>query len=124
MVFLKNKNNSHGYIKKIGFLILIAISVVVSNGCSKESESSGTPCKDTNCANYTSRSSAQAAFDADPTCRADLDQDKDGIACEEPGNSVKTCNSTSNCGCSKYTKSECESDPCCRWITGEGCKCR
>ncbi len=83
-----------------------------------------TNCKDTNCANYTSQAAAQAAYKADPTCRADLDADKDGIACEEPGNSVKTCATTSNCGCSNKNKSVCESDICCRWIVGTGCKCR
>lgn len=82
------------------------------------------PCRDTNCSNYTSQSDAQADFNLNPDCRNDLDADKDGIACEEPGNTVKTCASTSNCGCSNKTKSQCESDACCKWIVGTGCKCR
>lgn len=80
-------------------------------------------CRDTNCANYSSQSAAQAAFDLDPECRKDLDRDNDGIACEEPGNIIKTCTSTSNCGCSNKTKTRCQQDPCCRWVVGEGCKC-
>ena len=91
--------------------------------CQKDITSSAS-CRDTNCANYTSQAEAQADLNADPVCRADLDADKDGIACEEPGNSVKTCASTSNCGCSGKNKSPCEGDPCCRWVTGDGCKCR
>ena len=82
------------------------------------------PCRDTNCANYTSQTEAQAAFDADPECRNDLDADNDGIACEEPGNSVKTCATTSACGCSGYNKSPCEADPCCKWTVGDGCGCK
>ncbi len=96
--------------------------LVLSTACGPITEGLGT-CSDTNCANYTSQAAAQAAFDADPSCRNDLDQDKDGTACEEPGNSVKTCTSTSNCGCSSHNKSTCGGDPCCRWIVGTGCKC-
>lgn len=81
-------------------------------------------CKDTNCLNYTSKAAAQAAYDADKICRADLDADKDGVACEEPGNTVKTCASTSNCGCSKYNKNPCQADPCCKWVVGSGCNCK
>lgn len=99
--------------------IFILVLFIVSCG-----KSPSRSCLDTNCANYTSQSDAQAAFDADPECRNDLDQDKDGIACEEPGNSVKNCQSTSNCGCSNKTKSECGDDPCCKWVVGEGCKCK
>lgn len=97
------------------FLVLCLIS------CS--SENGSTPCRDTNCVNYSSQASAQADFNADPDCRNDLDADKDGIACEEPGNSVKDCGSTSNCGCSGKNKSPCEADLCCQWIVGEGCNC-
>jgi len=82
-----------------------------------------TGCRDINCANYTSQAAAQAAYEADPECRNDLDADNDGIACEEPGNSVKTCATNSNCGCSNKNKAPCQSDPCCRWVVGEGCKC-
>ncbi|WP_430907040.1 DUF4236 domain-containing protein [Maribacter sp. 2-571] len=86
-------------------------------------EAGAKECSDTNCANYTSQTAAQAAYNADPECRNDLDADKDGIACEEPGNSVKNCATTSNCGCSGKNKTPCQSDPCCRWVVGEGCKC-
>lgn len=105
-------------LRHIGLLILFLTLL----SCQKDIGSSA--CRDTNCANYTSQSAAQSAFNADRVCRADLDADKDGTACEEPGNSVKTCTSTSNCGCSSKTKSNCEGDPCCRWVVGDGCKCR
>jgi len=83
-----------------------------------------TTCIDTNCANYGSRAEAQVAFDADPECRNDLDRDNDKVACEEPGNSVKDCGTTSQSGCSGKNKASCESDSCCRWVVGEGCKGR
>jgi hypothetical protein len=81
-------------------------------------------CIETNCSNYASQSDAQAAFDADPECHNDLDHDHDLIACEEPGNTVTTCASTSNCGCSNKNKSPCQADPCCKWIVGDGCHCK
>lgn len=87
--------------------------------CAKE-----TTCADTNCADYTSQSAAQSAFEADPECRGDLDADNDGTACEELGNSVTNCPQTSNCGCSGKNKSPCEADPCCKWVVGEGCECK
>jgi hypothetical protein len=97
-------------------------TLLILLSCTKSS--SENICIDINCANYTSQSAAQAAYEFDPECRNDLDADKDGVACEEPGNSVKTCSSTSNCGCSNKTKSECGVDPCCQWIVGTGCKCK
>ncbi|WP_291871039.1 DUF4236 domain-containing protein [Maribacter sp.] len=106
------------------FFVLPWIFLLLMFSCSTmENINESTPCKDTNCANYTSQSAAQSAYNADPECRNDLDADKDGIACEEPGNSVKNCATTSNCGCSGKNKSPCQSDPCCRWIVGTGCKC-
>ncbi|GAA3521021.1 hypothetical protein GCM10022393_39190 [Aquimarina addita] len=112
-------------------IVLVLITSLLPISCSTTCEDSdieildpnSSGCRDTNCANYTSQVAAQAAFDADPECRNDLDRDKDGIACEEPGNSVKTCASTSNCGCSNKPKAECEGDPCCKWVVGEGCEC-
>ncbi len=101
--------------------MLLVLTIVLFSSCIDFDEDEG--CRDTNCANYTSQTSAQAAFNADPTCRNDLDRDNDGIACEEPGNSVKTCASTSKCGCSGKNKSPCEADPCCRWTVGSGCGC-
>lgn len=105
---------------KTSIIHLICIFLLIIVGCSEGSEA---PCRDTNCADYISQSAAQADFNADPECRNDLDADKDGIACEEPGNSVTSCANTSNCGCSNKNKSPCEADPCCQWIVGEGCKC-
>ncbi|MEZ4776960.1 MAG: hypothetical protein R3D00_27545 [Bacteroidia bacterium] len=103
----------------ISYFVLIVIGGIFFTSCGKEAV-----CIDTNCANYTSQAAAQAAYEADPECRGDLDADKDGIACEEPGNSVKNCGSTSNCGCSGYRKDECPTNPCCQWIVGDGCKCK
>jgi hypothetical protein len=105
-------------------MILLCFSLLMMGCFKSESNSASSDCKDKNCANYTSQTAAQAAFDADPACRNDLDRDKDGIACEEPGNSVKICTTTSNCGCSNKTKAECEADPCCKWVVGDGCNCR
>ncbi|EZH75762.1 hypothetical protein ATO12_02965 [Aquimarina atlantica] len=107
-------------------ILLGLMLIIATNSCSKTEDESidiSADCRDTNCANYTSQAAAQAAFNADPECRNDLDLDNDGIACEEPGNSVRTCASTSNCGCSNKTKAECERDPCCKWVVGTGCKC-
>lgn len=104
------------------FCLMLALGVLFL-GFSCSGEETNTPCRDTNCANYTSQAAAQAAFNADPECRNDLDADNDGIACEEPGNSVKNCASTSNCGCSNKNMAPCQADPCCKWVVGEGCKC-
>jgi len=81
-------------------------------------------CVETNCSDYTSQSSAQSAYNNNPGCQNDLDADKDGIACEEPGNTVTICPTTANCGCSNKTKAECQADPCCKWIVGDGCHCK
>ena len=110
--------------KNSGCLLVLLLSIgALFFALSCSGEENTIDCRDTNCANYTSQAAAQADFDADPDCRNDLDRDNDGIACEEPGNSVKTCASTSNCGCSNKNKAPCEADPCCLWIVGEGCKC-
>ncbi|WP_394970387.1 DUF4236 domain-containing protein [uncultured Croceitalea sp.] len=110
--------------RNVGCLVLLILPLcIMLTFFSCSGEENTTPCRDTNCANYTSQANAQADFDADPECRNDLDADNDGIACEEPGNSVKTCASTSNCGCSNKNKAPCQADPCCRWVVGEGCKC-
>jgi len=107
-------------------LIIILLAVVLST-CGDSSSSNATPCKDTDCRDYFSQASAQADFNADPKCRNDLDQDKDGTACEEPGNQVSvkpTCPTTNACGCSGKNKAPCEADPCCKWTTGKGCGCK
>ncbi|AKQ64559.1 hypothetical protein A176_001471 [Myxococcus hansupus] len=99
----------------------MAVSAVLLGACGEVSPGR---CVDTNCEDYTSQSAAQAAYEADPECREDLDADKDGVACEEDGNSVRWCPSTSACGCSNKNKSACGGDPCCRWVVGSGCGCR
>jgi len=112
------------HLKKIIKGLIVPILLILTSCSETESDiNSSSGCRDTNCANYTSMAAAQEAFDADPECRNDLDRDNDGIACEEPGNSVRTCASTSNCGCSNKPKAQCETDPCCKWVVGEGCKC-
>ena len=104
-------------------LLLLFFFFIIS--CGVETDLASTiPCVDTNCADYTSQAAAQAAFDANPDCRGDLDADNDRIACEEPGNNVTICPPTANCGCSGKNKSPCQIAPCCRWIVGEGCKCK
>lgn len=108
-------------------ITLLIGSLFLFISCRKDLTTTSATCTDTNCIDYTSQSAAQAAYVADPKCRADLDADKDGTACEEPGNSVRSstgCPTTSNCGCSGKNKSPCESDPCCKWVVGTGCKCR
>lgn len=102
-------------------LFLFGIILFLSS-CGKDTTS--IPCSDTNCADYTSQAAAQADFDADPECRNDLDADNDGIACEELGNSVTICPTTSNCGCSGKNKAPCQADLCCKWVVGEGCECK
>jgi len=98
---------------------------------------SNSNCVDTNCIDYSSQFEAQRDFDWDPICRADLDADNDGIACEENqwtdyynsinnstgGSNGSGCPTTANCGCSNKSKSQCENDQCCQWIVGTGCKC-
>lgn len=108
------------------FKIIIStfLTIIIMLSCSKEDTAVKTPCIDKNCKNYSSQADAQADYDLNKECRADLDADKDGIACEEPGNTVKTCSATANCGCSNKNKAECEIDPCCIWIVGTGCKCK
>jgi len=108
----------------IFFIILFSILSCTGKDDINPGSSSNTPCIDTNCADYTSRAAAQAAFDADPECRGDLDRDNDGIACEESGNSVTICPTTANCGCSGLNKAPCQNSICCKWIVGEGCKCK
>lgn len=41
---------------------------------------------------------------------------------QEPAVIQKSTHST-NCGCSKYKKSECEIRSTCTWIKGVGCRC-
>ncbi|WP_164721470.1 DUF4236 domain-containing protein [Maribacter sp. MJ134] len=121
-IFSKAKNS--GCLVVLFSLLLISIPISCESiESGKVEEIDSQECRDTNCANYTSQSAAQNAYDADPECRNDLDADNDGIACEEPGNSVKNCATTSNCGCSNKNKSPCQADPCCRWVVGEGCEC-
>ncbi len=43
---------------------------------------------------------------------------------EESDSTYSGCPTTSSCGCSNKTKSECESSSCCKWTTGQGCGCR
>jgi len=105
--------------------IFYLVSFVIFVQCKKDDPEPlpKTPCQKTNCADYNSMVSAQTDFDSDPTCHDDLDADNDGLACEEPGNSVTTCSNTSNCGCSGILKANC-GGPCCVWVVGTGCVCK
>jgi hypothetical protein len=83
-------------------------------------------CPDARCANYTTQEQAQAAYDADPQCMDELDNDNDKIACEElasGGGPGPGCPTTANCGCSGKNKDNCVSS-CCKWVVGDGCKCK
>lgn len=39
-------------------------------------------------------------------------------------NNSRDCHKFSECGCTKYNKSDCEKDICCKWKVGKGCGCR
>lgn len=103
---------------------ILLLMMMLMFSCAQDESYSALPCIDTNCADYTSLIDAQNAFNADPDCRGDLDADNDGIACEEPGNSVTSCPTTSSCGCSNLNKTPCQANVCCRWIVGSGCDCK
>ncbi|WP_103865718.1 excalibur calcium-binding domain-containing protein [Aquimarina sp. I32.4] len=102
--------------------LVIILVLLINNACSTP-ESVVIHCIDTNCEDYRSQQEAQAAFDADPECRNDLDHDSDGIACEHLTDRVSNCPTTANCGCSGKNKNQCKQDSCCQWIVGKGCNC-
>ena len=105
---------------KTNFLVTLIFVITQLVSCSTSPDS---VCPDSNCDNYATQEEAQSAYEADPTCRKDLDADKDGKACEHLKSSGSTnCPSTANCGCSGKNKSQC-GGPCCQWIVGSGCKC-
>lgn len=45
----------------------------------------GSPCQEKRCKDFITQKEAQRAYDSDRDCYADLDRDKDGIACESLG---------------------------------------
>lgn len=106
------------------YLILLFFSIAISCGDRQKAAE----CPDRRCTDFASQSDAQAAFDDDPDCSAEMDNDNDGIACEELANGGNGgggagCPTTANCGCSNKLKAECES-ACCKWVVGTGCVCR
>lgn len=126
-------------LSKFSVFLIFSLSIFTGS-CDKDDLSgsiSDADCEDINCADYRSRAAAQQDFDWNPECRNDLDADNDGLACEENswtdyynslnnsggGGSSNGCPTTSNCGCSGKNKAPCESDPCCQWIVGTGCRC-
>jgi len=118
------------------FLYVPALFIVA---CCSSSSDKEKECPEANCKNYTTQQQAQAAFDADSDCFAALDNDNDGLACEDAfsgtGNTGtggnggtgssggSGCPTTANCGCSNKTKAQC-TGTCCKWIVGTGCVCR
>ncbi|WP_185114002.1 hypothetical protein [Fulvivirga imtechensis] len=106
---------------RIFLSIILMIAAWQLSGCDADND---TPCPDSNCADYATQQEAQAAYDADPKCRGDLDSDNDGKACEHlpSGSGNIGCPSTSNCGCSGKNKNECGGH-CCQWVVGSGCRC-
>ncbi|MFY1826020.1 hypothetical protein ACN47A_08915 [Myxococcus fulvus] len=85
----------------------------------------GLDCVDTNCSDYPTRMAAQLDYEADPECRADLDADEDGVACEEDTDDEVHCASASGCACSGKNRDACFAEAsCCLWVVGRGCGCR
>ncbi|MEM8909311.1 MAG: excalibur calcium-binding domain-containing protein [Bacteroidota bacterium] len=122
------------------FLSKVMLLLILMSSCQEDltGSISDLGCSDTNCEDYRSQVEAQLDYDWNPECRADLDADGDGIACEENrwtqyyaslsntggNNGTGACPTTANCGCSGKNQSPCQSDPCCRWVVGTGCRCR
>ena len=120
---------------RLSTLFFLLPIVIAFSACTASDEDCST---DTNCSDYNSQYKAQAAYDANPLCRGDLDADNDGIACEDwasyyqdissgggsNGGGGTACPTTSACGCSGKNKSACQGDSCCKWTTGQGCGCR
>lgn len=98
------------------FFLLVIVGVVSTTSC-------GDVCPKESCSEYTSEEAAQHDLDAFPEACADLDQNGDKVACNEPGNGITVCPSTAACGCSNLRKAECNT-LCCAWTVGEGCDCR
>jgi len=113
--------------------------LVTALSCSSSSDTEK-ECPEANCRNYTTQQEAQAAFDSDRDCFAALDNDSDGLACEDAfsgtggnqgtgsgGSTGSTggtgCPTTANCGCSNKLKADCVGS-CCKWIVGTGCSCK
>lgn len=109
-------------VKRMKALVLIVLMVgALLLRCGGNST---TPCPVVSCADYATQQAAQAAYDADPRCLDGLDNDNDGIACEHlPSSGSSNCPTTANCGCSGKNKANCAS-ACCKWVTGQGCKCK
>ena len=98
----------------------ILFSVVLMFGCSTSEHG----CPQKTCNDYATQQEAQTAYDADKTCLKNLDNNSDGVACENlSSGSGSGCNGTANCGCSNKTKNQCAST-CCKWIVGTGCVCK
>lgn len=107
--------------KVIAYILFGAITCL--QACGGGDDPKG--CPDAKCANYTTQEQAQAAYDADPLCMDELDNDNDKVACEElPSAGLGTgCATTSNCGCSGKNKDQC-GGACCKWVVGSGCNCK
>lgn len=101
-------------------LLLSLAAAVILSSCSGEN----LPCHRAECADFTLHRQAQDVFESDPDCYAHLDQDGDGAACEEPGNTITFCDDFPDCGCEYKLKRTCRDDPCCRWYDGVGCGCK
>lgn len=114
------------------YLVLFVLGLVAA--CAEERPAAS--CITKLCAEFSSQTEAQTAYDRDKKCLSGLDRDNDGLACEDefgasggtgtgtPGSGASGCPTTSNCGCSNKTKTVCEASACCQWIVGTGCKCR
>jgi hypothetical protein len=100
---------------RIGVLVVSGAMLVVV-GCGEPT------CHKSSCQEYYSISDAQGDFEANSKACTSLDNDGDGLACNEPNNQVTLCPSTAACGCSGKRKADCNSS-CCSWVVGQGCGC-
>ena len=116
--------------------VIVLVFLLMVWGCKSPDQN---PCPTRTCSEYTTQAEAQKAFDADQLCLAALDNDNDGIACEQlptgTGSGTGTggtgtgsgsgsgCPATAACGCSNKTKAQCVG-PCCKWTVGSGCGCK
>lgn len=114
---------------------VILVVVLLMMGCGSPDQ---TPCPTRTCNDYKTQAEAQVAFDNNKQCLGELDNDNDGIACEQlptgTGSGTGTggtgtgsgsgsgCPATAACGCSNKTKAQCVG-PCCKWTVGSGCGC-
>ncbi|WP_229029181.1 excalibur calcium-binding domain-containing protein [Flavobacterium sp. SLB02] len=63
-------------------LILITMTIGFAISCSDSSDSSNSNCPTKTCGDFKTQGQAQSTFDSNRSCYKNLDNDNDGIACE------------------------------------------